>query len=162
MHAGLRGLAALIIVLPVVALTGCLWSAGNERPISLTVKDGEYLFHWCGKPTEEFQYLQVSYATYSPQREDALALRARGEFSLQTSDEFSLSDPPLGLAVEHESAIPIESSRVLIFLDIGRSETDLGGINATFRPEDAGALDGRWLYPSGAVHDSPCEMRGAL
>ena len=121
MRAGLRGLAALIIVLPVVALTGCLWSAGNERPISLTVKDGEYLFHWCGKPTEEFQYLQVSYATYGPQREDALALRARGEFSLQTSEEFSLSDPPSGLA-----------------------------------------LDGRWLYPSGVVDDSPCEMRGAL
>lgn len=161
MTAKSRGLAAFVMVLSVVGLSGCLWSAGNERPMSLTVRDGEYVFHWCGEPTESFQYLEVSYATFAPEREDLIALRANGEFSFHPSDEFSQTDLPAGLKAEYNSAIPVESAKMLIFVYTGDSDDELNGISAIFRTEDAAKLDGRWLYPSGAVHDSPCEMRGA-
>ncbi|NYF30183.1 MULTISPECIES: hypothetical protein [unclassified Microbacterium] len=161
MSANKRGFAALFILLSAVGLSGCLWSAGNERPMSMTVRDGGYVFHWCGEPTGSFQYLEINYATFTPGREDFVALRAKGDFKFQPADEFSLSNPPAGLEVEYDSAIPVENAKMLIFVDTGDSEDELNGISAIFRTEGAAKLDGRWLYPSGTVHDTPCEMRGA-
>lgn len=130
--------------------------------MSVTVRDGSYLFHWCGKQTDEYRYLEVAYATFDPDRDDVVALRASGEYDFEPGVEFSLSLLPAGVEATTSSEIPLTDERMLVFVYTGSSEADLNGIDVTFRPAKPKEIEGRWLYPSGELHDDPCEMRGAV
>lgn len=145
-------------------LPGCfLGGAGNERPVSMTLRDGEFVLHWCGEPTEELGYIELSYALYSPTRTNHVALRGEGAFVLRTGDEFTASSPPNGLEVLESHELPPEGNdRITVFLNSGSDEENFDGVRAILRVTSPRDLDGRWLYPSGEINDAPCEMRGAV
>jgi hypothetical protein len=156
-----RTVSLTAIVTVALACSGCVSHAGNQRPISMTVRDGEFVFHWCGKATEEFGYLDISYATFAPDRRDTVAVRASGEFALDSGSEFSATQLPRGVQASTSVDFPVSDERMLIFVYTGSSESDLDGISAIFRPSRPHDLEGRWLYTSGDLRDAPCEMRGA-
>lgn len=162
MRARFRAVGALLCACVLLATVGCAPQAGNQQPMSVTVRDGRYMFHWCGEPTEAYQYLEVAYATFDPDRDDVLALSASGEYSFETGAEFSISLPPAGVEATKRSEIPLTDERMLVFVYTGSSEAELDGINVIFSPAKPKEIEGRWLYPSGELHDEPCEMRGAV
>lgn len=152
---------SVILLLPIVVLSGCFMGSGNEEPISVTLRDGEYVFHWCGDATEEYKYLQIKFAEYAPDRVDGDAFRGAGLFSLNAGDEFTVSSPPSGVAPSVQNRIPESENALQLFLRTGSSEDELDGIRAIYRIDRPSDLQDRWLYPSGSIEDEPCAMRGA-
>ncbi len=142
-------------------LVGCGTSYGNERPMSMTLREDEFVFHWCGKVAEQYSYLEISYATFTPERNDVVALRAEGDYLFTPGMEFSVSSPPGALHSRTEVSIPVSDERMLFFVNTGASEQELGGVTAIFRPDRPSEMEGRWIYPSGGLHDEPCEMPSA-
>lgn len=147
----------------VLLTTGCsMGGAGNEQPVSMTFRDGEFVMHWCGEPTEELKYLEITYAEYSPSRSDRVAFRGEGAFVLRAGDEFSTSVPPAEVVPLESRPLPADGdNRVTVFVESGSDADNLDGVSAILRAGSPRDLEGRWLYPSGRIHDEPCEMRGA-
>lgn len=148
-------------VVSCLALSGCLWSSPNEQPMSVTMRDGEFVFHWCGAETETFQFAAIDYATYSPARTDGVAFQGSGLVSLEPGDEFSVESPPAGIQPDVQNLIPSDH-RLTIFLHTGSSEKQLDGLRIHFSTPHPAEVEGRWLYPSGVIRDEPCAMRGAV
>lgn len=154
-------LTFIVLLVSCLALSGCLWSSPNEQPMSVTMRDGEFVFHWCGAETEAFQFAAIDYATFSPERTDGVAFQGSGQASLEPGEEFSVESPPAGIQPDVQNLIPSDH-RLTIFLLTGSSENQLNGLRIRFRADDPAEVEGRWLYPSGVIRDEPCGMRGAV
>ncbi len=137
--------------------------AANEKPLALTVRDGEIWFHWCGELTERFGFLSVDYALWTPDRRDESAAEGSGRFRLGPGTEFSVDTPPADLRFDVTSEIPITSDRMAVFVEAGQAPDNLGGLSVIFDSDQFNELeDGdSWLYPSGEISDEPCGMRAA-
>jgi hypothetical protein len=150
--------AGLVVVFLLVA---CFPISGNGAPVALSVQGDEVIFHWCGESTQEYKYLEVSFATFDSERNDELAFSASGAFNLETGDEFSASALPAGAVGAVENSIPIDERKILVFVNTGSSYDDLDGFYATFPASGLKNIGEQWLYPSGEMQTLPCEMRGA-
>ncbi|MBM7470323.1 hypothetical protein JOD62_002871 [Microbacterium keratanolyticum] len=156
-----RAASMFVALVSCIALSGCLWSSPNEQPMSVTMRDGEFIFHWCGAETKTFQYAQIKFASYSPERTDGVAFQGSGRASLEPGEEFSVGSPPAGIQPDVQNLIPSDH-RLMIFLRTGSSENELNGLRIQFRTPHPAEVEGRWLYPSGVIRDEPCGMRGAV
>ncbi len=146
-------------------LTGCgveyfFPSRPNEQPLSLTVRDGQVWFHWCGR-VEEGDYLRVTYARYAPSRTDGTAAIGSGRFTLRHGDEFSAATAPAGVAFSESHPIELTPHRTMIFV-LWTLDGGPGGDVQFDTPSLSGLRAGSWLYPDGSVHQAPCEMKYAV
>lgn len=155
--------AVTMLVTTILLLPGCmlLGDSGRGQPISMTVRGGEFVFRWCGEQTDEFRYLELGYAEYTPDRVDERVFTGTGQATLSPGDEFSIAAPPEGIVPMTIGSFPRSKNRLLIFLYTGRSESVNSQPSATFDVPSVSELEGNWAYVSGGIHDKPCEMRGA-
>jgi hypothetical protein len=129
--------------------------------MSMTVRDGEMVFHWCGESAGPFQYLQVSYATYDPDRRDFTAVKASGEYTLSPGEEFSVTSLPDAATSTTSPDLPVTDISTTVFVYTGSSPQELDGFFVILRTNDPSQLEGKWVYPNGTVHSEPCDMKGA-
>lgn len=156
-----RLFAVLILFGGACLLAGCgipfLPSVPNDAPLALTVRDDEVWLHWCGRPTESYEYLSISFARYSPSRTDEAAVEGEGYFFLSEGDEFSTKTPPPGVTYSVSRSIPITVDRTIVFVSTGEAYDNLNGLLVNFDTTAMTSLaDGKWLHPNGAITDDPC------
>lgn len=162
----LRSVSVMLLMVSAVAsvLTGCslLGDSGIGQPMSMTLRDGEYVFRWCGEQTDEFRYLEVGYAEYTPERVDATVFEGSGSATLSPGDEFSVVAPPEGISATNLGSFPDSNNSLLVFFYTGYSESVHREPSAMFDVPNPKDLEGKWVYAYGGTHDEPCEMRGAV
>ena len=130
--------------------------------MSMTARDGEFVFRWCGEQTDEFRYLEIGYAEYTPERVDATVFTGTGRATLSPGDEFSTVAPPDGITPSTVESFPESTNHLLVFFYTGYSESVHSQPSATFDVPNANELEGKWAYASGGIHDKPCAMRDAV
>lgn len=155
--------ATIALLLPFLAGCGIFVpTAPNEQPLSMTLRDGEPWFHWCGEPTKEFGYILIEFSVYSNDRVDGTAAEGEGRFRLKYGDEFSVTTPPMGVDYTHTEPVPVTDTETSLFVNTGEARGKLGGVSVIFEPGPLTSLKpGQWLYPGGEVSNEPCGMRNA-
>jgi hypothetical protein len=126
--------------------------------MSMTARDGEFVFHWCGEQTDEFRYLELGYAEYTPDRIDATVFTGTGRAKLSPGDEFTATSPPEGITVSTIGSFPDRNNHLRVFFYTGYSETVHGPLSGEFDVPDVDELEGKWAYASGGMHDEPCDI----
>lgn len=162
----LRVLAIVQLTALVALLSGCgvpiFPSRPNDAPISLTSRDGNVVFHWCGKPTEEMGFLRVRFRVPADDNVDYIAADGFGRFKLETGTEFTTADPPEGFTYTTSKPVPLTDKSTYIFVFLGESYEERVPWGITFTARNLAEMQpGEWLYTSGELSSEPCGMRNA-
>ncbi|GAA1937566.1 hypothetical protein GCM10009775_31980 [Microbacterium aoyamense] len=128
----------------------------NDRPLAVTARDGGVWFAWCGQPTDEFGYLQITYREYSSDTGFVTAARGTGEFRFEPGTEFSTTTPPVGLTFDVDEGIALDAGAMRIFVAPGQSADNLAPWSVIFEVESPDDITDVWLHPSGEMTSEPC------
>lgn len=151
---------AVLAVVGVIALAGCVPMRPNVDPLQMTVQDGEVVFRWCGPTTAPMHALRISFRVQDDANEHVRALAGTGDFTLEHGTEVSISQPPAGVTVEESTPIVVSDHPTYVFFNTGESRRNLNGVEATLHADSLSQLQGdEWLTTSGSTVKGDCTAR---
>lgn len=161
-----RGVGSILLMTMTVALNSCGLISEPSPPqlISMTVRDGEVAFAWCG-PSAELSEIQIFHGSDTPDSAK-LVEEETGRLRVEPGDVVGLGEPLEGWEVDITPPPPGVGARIGITVYFDENDGPRHGYYSSERDVgDNGNIEnwpeGVWQWPSGETSKERCGMSGS-